>query len=231
MKRIFRDNAESIGLSSFDKLKRYFGYMTSEEEKKGKPEKPELEATKYTADLLAELQSLPEGTHLYDWLKTLYLRYAEKFARDNERIWTTAAIFIPLSLSGLAFLKDASFIRIVLLAIGSIKLMEFWVNIAENHRAFQNKSQAILKAVEERYALNFNRIGGTDYFEKMDCHRFITMNIQDKRWHMLYYVRRIWWASVSYASVKVIFTIIVILRHVPNKGIEASIGKIIDAFL
>jgi hypothetical protein len=88
-----------------------------------------------------------------DWLRALYAAYLQQFLSDNNRIWTTGQLMVPLALSPLALLVSipdslCSGIKIVVLAMPSIALIWFWLVIAENHRALQEKSRHWLDAIE-----------------------------------------------------------------------------------
>lgn len=92
-----------------------------------------------------ELQKLEKGTAThglnYDqWLQKLYDRHSERLIQDNERIWRTAAIFIPTALVGFTVLPSAyEKSPLVTLAIGiaSCAVVILWNVIADEHRAFQ----------------------------------------------------------------------------------------------
>lgn len=86
-----------------------------------------------------------EGENPHDWLKTLYKSFSDRMLSDNERIWRTGAILLPLSLSTFAAvvsIKDLHTWHIVVLGFTSSALIWSWLFIAENHRAFQQKSEA-----------------------------------------------------------------------------------------
>jgi hypothetical protein len=70
---------------------------------------------------------------------------------------------VPLSLAPLAALVSipgalCSWIKVLLLAIPSGALIWFWLAIAENHRAFQDKSRQWLTAIEK--ILEIEKPGG-----------------------------------------------------------------------
>jgi hypothetical protein len=92
-----------------------------------------------------------QGNDPNTWLQVLYQNYANRFLSDNGRIWSTGSILIPLSLAGFAAvigLDDPHWSHVVVLMFASIALMFIWLVIAENHRAFQQKSKAWLTAIE-----------------------------------------------------------------------------------
>jgi hypothetical protein len=124
-----------------------------------------------------------------EWLKLLYQQYTQRFINDNNKIWTVNTIFIPLCLAGLLSIKDLSPFNTALLGAGSIMLMWFWVIVAESHRAFQNRSQAIVEEIERH--INFD----IDWGPKLDPHKSIlppSRSVQRIRWNMLYAVIIIW---------------------------------------
>jgi hypothetical protein len=87
-------------------------------------------------------------------LVTLYQEYSKLFISSNNRIWTTAATMIPLSLGSFALLASIprpTLGQIIAFSLGSWLLMTFWLVVAENHRAHQNGSEAWLRAIEKRW--------------------------------------------------------------------------------
>lgn len=102
-----------------------------------------------------------EGKDPTDWLKTLYNSFSNRMLSDNERIWRTGAIFVPLSLSAFAALVSMSNLdswKVLTLGLASSALLWCWLFIAENHRAFQQKSEAWLVAIQETIGLE--KVGG-----------------------------------------------------------------------
>lgn len=130
----------------------------------------------------------PEGDK---WLQVLYNSYLNRFLSDNNRIWSTGQWMIPLSLAPLAAipsLKTISFIRILFLAIPSISLSWIWLIIAENHRAYQNKSIKWLRAIEK--VLDVARPGGPMV---SDGSRLVQLGmIRKMRWVLAYGITTIW---------------------------------------
>lgn len=87
-----------------------------------------------------------------EWLRTLYSAYAERLRMDNERIWVTGAILLPLAITGFAAfvaINKPLLWHAVVLGLASSALAWFWLFIAENHRSFQRKSEAWLVAIQE----------------------------------------------------------------------------------
>jgi hypothetical protein len=85
-------------------------------------------------------------------LITLHQRYSAMFLSDNTRIWTTAATMIPLSLGSfvvLASIRNPSLPQIMIFSAAAWILMSVWLVIAENHRAFQEGSQRVLRDIED----------------------------------------------------------------------------------
>jgi hypothetical protein len=85
------------------------------------------------------------------WLRTIYEHHSELFLANNNKIWTTASVLIPLSLAGfvaIASLDDLDLYHVQVLMFASISLILIWLVIAENHRAFQQKDEAWLVAIE-----------------------------------------------------------------------------------
>ncbi len=90
-------------------------------------------------------------------LTTLYQEYSKRHIADNNRIWTTAATLVPLSLGSfavLASLERPTIGQIIVLSLGGWLLMTFWLIVAENHRKFQEGSEAWLKAIEKRWGFD-----------------------------------------------------------------------------
>lgn len=124
-----------------------------------------------------------------EWLRLLYDRYTERFMKDNDRIWSTGAIMIPLSLGGfvaLATIQVVTVAHVLSLALASIALMLFWEVTAENHRAFQQKSEKWIKAIEEEIGLTDT--GGP----KADAHRIAKLRVQAVRWYLFGFTVLCW---------------------------------------
>jgi hypothetical protein len=110
----------------------------------------------------AELESLAKTCNGEKWLQLLYSSYLNRFLSDNGRIWTTGQLMVPLSLAPIAVvptLKEAlTVFNLFVLAVPSISLIWLWLVIAENHRAFQNKSEQWLSEIEK--VMKVNKPGG-----------------------------------------------------------------------
>ena len=74
--------------------------------------------------------------------------YADRFLKDNERIWTITSIFLPLSLAGLSQLKDKSLTTVILLGLGSMALISFWYLATEKLRNFQDRNEEALDILD-----------------------------------------------------------------------------------
>ena len=153
------------------------------------------------ASALAGLQA--QGKDPNDWLKTLYNAFGNRMLSDNERIWRTGAILVPLSLSAFAALVATTPLRpwkVAVLGAASSVLLWFWLVIAENHRAFQQKSEAWLLAIQE--AVGFERAGGPK-IEGNALNRFLIFPaaIQAMRWVLAVGVTVawivLWWLVAS----------------------------------
>jgi hypothetical protein len=56
------------------------------------------------------------------WLQTLYTSYLNRMFSDNERIWRTGALFVPLSLSAFAAYANTKIqgLKLLVISIASI---------------------------------------------------------------------------------------------------------------
>jgi hypothetical protein len=93
-----------------------------------------------------------------EWLRTLYEVNSAKFISNNGTIWSTGALMIPVSFAAFALpiqAKITSGWAMMLLAFASTWILLTWIVIAENYRAFQNKSVAIMTAIEAHVGLDF----------------------------------------------------------------------------
>jgi hypothetical protein len=87
-----------------------------------------------------------------EWLGRIYDSRVQRFVHDNDRIWSTGALLVPLSLApflalpGAKRLTDAEF---VFLGLASTVLMLLWLLIAERHRQLQDRSLQWVDAIEE----------------------------------------------------------------------------------
>lgn len=127
-----------------------------------------------------------QGRDPNDWLQTLYQNYANRFVLDNGRIWSTGSILIPLSLAGFAAvvgLSDPRWPHVVVLMFASTAIMFIWLVIAENHRAFQQKSEAWLAAIER--TIKLEGVGGPKVKDNLG-NRLLTGKgaVQSMRWYL-----------------------------------------------
>jgi hypothetical protein len=83
----------------------------------------------------------------------LHEQYTQRFLSDNNRIWTSGALFVPLSFAPFAVLVTVRQamshpLALILLAIPSIFLLLFWNVTADGHRRFQEQSASWTDAIE-----------------------------------------------------------------------------------
>jgi len=94
--------------------------------------------------------------------RTLYAEYNARFLSDNNRIWTTGATMIPLSLGSFALLasiKEPTLAQVIALPLIGVCLMAFWEMIADGHRVFQDSSRKNCTTIEERLGLSYRAAG------------------------------------------------------------------------
>ena len=92
-----------------------------------------------------------------EWLRALYAAYTERFLSDNNRIWSTGAIMIPLSLAPFAILPAITKLQDIhfwVLSLASITVYLAWLVIADGHRQFQDKSVAWIAAIEQSIGID-----------------------------------------------------------------------------
>lgn len=126
--------------------------------------------------------------------EALFKHYTDRMLADNERIWKTGALFVPISLAAFAAfaaIKCPQVWHILVLGIPSIGLMFAWIVIAENHRSFQQKSEAWLVALHRAVDLDLKLpiklpTGG------MEDAVTTSGAIQRMRWHLLAGVAALW---------------------------------------
>ncbi len=141
--------------------------------------------------LAAWLGEHPEGGKA--WL-LLYKAHVDRMLSDNERIWRTGAIFVPLSFAGFgAFAAHPTVASAAIIGGASSALMLIWNVIAENHRSFQQTHEVWIRAIEDT-------IGIPPGPEKKKAEgrlpRLVTKGraIQRMRWWLFYGVTFAWLA-------------------------------------
>lgn len=133
------------------------------------------------------------------WLQILYQHYGSRFLSDNERIWSTGTIFIPVSLAGFVALmavEDPTCAHVTVLMIGSVLVLFIWLMIAERHRAFQQKSLAWLEAIER--TINLKASGPRSLPEGHIGQAVNRISIQQWRWIFLLLVVLAWCSVLAF---------------------------------
>lgn len=105
----------------------------------------------YPAQLAAALAS---GKLDREDLRTIYTVKSQAFLSDNNRIWTMAAIVIPLSFGAAAALeadKDAASWQRLVTGIVGLGLLLLWNLFADRHRTLQDRSQSWMRSIETAY--------------------------------------------------------------------------------
>jgi hypothetical protein len=134
-------------------------------------------------------------------VQLLYTKYFDRFVNDNNRIWYTGNLFIPLSLAGLIGIGPLSLTPTIILGVSSIFLMLCWVLVAENHRAFQTRAQVVTEAIESYLGLTIK--GGKlapHWALKWKLFGVDVFTVQHIRWQMLIVVIVIWTLAVAYKA-------------------------------
>jgi hypothetical protein len=86
-----------------------------------------------------------------EWLRHLHSSYVDRFLSDNQRIWATAAILVPVSLATFpAFFASSGrdVWKAIVFGAFSVAVMTFWHLIANRHRYFQQQAYTIATAIE-----------------------------------------------------------------------------------
>lgn len=138
------------------------------------------------------VSSIKQAIHSLDGpsLHLLYQQYTARFLSDNNRIWLTGSIMIPLALSAFALVptvQHPTFLRLLPVAIVSVTILLVWNAISEHHRQFQDKSMAWILAIEE---LLIER-GGGSHPGLVKIGRF-ALSIRAWRWLLLVVVAIAW---------------------------------------
>jgi hypothetical protein len=87
-----------------------------------------------------------------EWLRAIYQAQLQKFLHDNDRIWSSGSLLVPLSLAPflaltrIDHLEDTHF---VFFGFASSILMALWLVIGERHRQLQERSVRRLEEIEE----------------------------------------------------------------------------------
>jgi hypothetical protein len=103
---------------------------------------------------LTEVQVVDEVKKIADdkMRAEIYRALVNRFLSDNGRIWSTAAVFIPVALGAFgifANIKSPRWEHALLLGIASTSLLVFWNLIAQRHREFQDQSRRWIEAFEQ----------------------------------------------------------------------------------
>jgi hypothetical protein len=105
-----------------------------------------------SAAIAARLRHAIESSQLTrDGLWNIYSTKSQLFLSDNNRIWTTGAIIIPLAfgtVAALAAMKDVTSAQRLFAGLVGLALLLLWNLFADRHRTLQERSEAWLRAIE-----------------------------------------------------------------------------------
>lgn len=108
-------------------------------------------------DIQSKLSSIAPDEDPKDWYRAIYSARTARFLAENERIWTTGRIFLPLSLACVAIwatFKPTKLIPVLALAILSIGMCYLWHRISTTHKRYQEEHMAWLVAIEKHVGLH-----------------------------------------------------------------------------
>lgn len=86
-----------------------------------------------------------------DWLMKIYDARLQRFLHDNDRIWSSGSLLVPLSLApflALASIESPELAHLIVLGTASTMLVAFWLLIAESHRSYQERSLEWIEEIE-----------------------------------------------------------------------------------
>lgn len=86
-----------------------------------------------------------------EWLPRIYEVRAARFLHDNDRIWSSGALLVPLSLApflALGNIRGLETAHFVVLGLASTTLIAFWFLISESHRRYQHASMTLMRQIE-----------------------------------------------------------------------------------
>lgn len=155
----------------------------------------QVDVISHVLDKMLETHRNKGITDSREWLETLFNHYSDRMLSDNERIWRTGALFVPISLAAFAVLAGIQSLQlwhILALGASSIILMWTWIVIAENHRSFQQKSEAWLIAIQRAMDLDAPR--QVKVVKAGGLERYVTRKsaVQKMRWFLLIMVVVFW---------------------------------------
>jgi hypothetical protein len=138
------------------------------------------------------------------WLLRLHEHYTDRMLADNSRIWQISAVFVPVALAAFAPLVAIKGLvhwsHVLVLGMPSTALLWLWLVIAENHRAFQQKSESWLFAIEE--ARGFFSRHAPNKYPKRPYEKLVTFPraVQKARWLLVIGVTLFWLALWVFAA-------------------------------
>lgn len=85
----------------------------------------------------------------------IYSVRAQTFLSDNNRIWTMAGFILPVAFGLVSLVQSGDFGigQKVLAGASSTALLVLWNLFSDHHRAFQQKADAWMRAIEEIHGI------------------------------------------------------------------------------
>lgn len=102
--------------------------------------------------LLKRLKELSEKPETSGWIETIYKSRSDRLISENDKIWTTGRIFIPISVGVFgvyATIDTPKLSQVSILATISISLLLIWQAISFVHKKFQTTHSDWLERIEK----------------------------------------------------------------------------------
>jgi hypothetical protein len=113
--------------------------------------KPPRDLKEYKRRVQKRIEEIKTDPDSEGWLKELYKVHADGFKGENDRIWETGKIIVPVSFAAFgafAQLKDKGLLEVAVFGFGSTSLLLLWHLIARSHRHFQDAHRTWTEEIE-----------------------------------------------------------------------------------
>jgi hypothetical protein len=125
----------------------------------------------------------------------IYSARVQMYTSDNNRIWLMGSFILPVAFSIVALVvsqQGLKLIQYIIVGVASTTLILVWNLFAEHHRAFQQKAEAWINAIQEVHGIGDPGSSKAGLSRGLACKN---LRVQNIRWYLVVLTTLFWVAA------------------------------------